>query len=289
MKNVIKMLSMMLIAGTIMVSCTEKPNTPTHQTPTYTITVTANNDAYGTVSGGGVYDSAATATLTATANEGYHFVNWADGNGNNPRIITVTADASYMANFAENSGVNVTFGSAQWNAQYVNATCAPTQSGYAVNVAAAQNNANSYPIMNLYCAWSGEPTNGTINDGPRMEEGQNNTVSIIFGQQAYLWYYESGSWNLSGGNGTIATGDWWAKSLTINVTAIDIQAMTMSAVINADMAHVTEMVNEQGQLTTIDFNDVSSRNLTANIVNQSLTAEKKALNVTKKAVVRMAK
>ena len=41
---------------------------------TFTLTVNANDPSMGSVSGGGTYASGATATLTATANTGYHFV-----------------------------------------------------------------------------------------------------------------------------------------------------------------------------------------------------------------------
>ena len=68
----------------------------------YTITVNANNN-YGTVSGGGTYAYGSTATLTATANEGYHFVEWNDHNTDSPRSITVTGNATYTATFAINS------------------------------------------------------------------------------------------------------------------------------------------------------------------------------------------
>ena len=54
----------------------------------------------GTVTGGGTYNGGATATLTATPNTGYHFVQWQDGNTQNPRTITVTGDATYTAAFA---------------------------------------------------------------------------------------------------------------------------------------------------------------------------------------------
>jgi hypothetical protein len=67
---------------------------------TYHVTVTANNPAMGTVSGSGDYAANATATITATANNGYRFVQWNDGNNQNPRTITVTQDISFIAVFA---------------------------------------------------------------------------------------------------------------------------------------------------------------------------------------------
>ena len=72
----------------------------------YTLTVVSNNTAWGTVSGGGTYNEGATATLTATAAAGYRFVSWQDGNTQNPRTVTVTANATYVATFADNVGID---------------------------------------------------------------------------------------------------------------------------------------------------------------------------------------
>lgn len=66
---------------------------------TYTVSVSANNAEWGTVSGDSTYNHGATATLTATPNDGYKFVKWNDGNTNNPRTITVTSNATYTATF----------------------------------------------------------------------------------------------------------------------------------------------------------------------------------------------
>ena len=74
----------------------------------YTVTAASNNAAWGTVSGGGTYQSGATATLTATAAAGYHFVQWQDGNMQNPRTVTVTGNATYTATFASDASCAVT-------------------------------------------------------------------------------------------------------------------------------------------------------------------------------------
>jgi hypothetical protein len=68
----------------------------------YTLTVNSSNQEQGSVSGGGTYDYNTTATLSATANYGYHFLQWSDGNSDNPRTVTVTNDVSYTAQFAPN-------------------------------------------------------------------------------------------------------------------------------------------------------------------------------------------
>lgn len=68
----------------------------------YNITTSANA-VEGTVIGSGVYEAGTQATLAAVGNTGYHFVKWADGNTANPRQVTVTADASYTAQFAKDA------------------------------------------------------------------------------------------------------------------------------------------------------------------------------------------
>ena len=73
----------------------------TFELDSYTITVISANDSMGTVSGGGTYEHGTIITLTATPSPGYNFVSWNDGNTDNPRTITVTEDATYIANFAD--------------------------------------------------------------------------------------------------------------------------------------------------------------------------------------------
>jgi hypothetical protein len=66
---------------------------------TYTVTVLANYAERGTVTGSGDYPQDSTATITATANTGYHFVEWHDGNTDNPREFTVPRDTTFTAIF----------------------------------------------------------------------------------------------------------------------------------------------------------------------------------------------
>lgn len=67
----------------------------------YTITVASADEAMGTVTGGGNYSAGATATITATAKDGYEFVKWNDGDTNASRTITVNADKTYVASFKQ--------------------------------------------------------------------------------------------------------------------------------------------------------------------------------------------
>ncbi|MBQ4398748.1 MAG: choice-of-anchor J domain-containing protein [Bacteroidales bacterium] len=73
-------------------------------TQEYTITTNVTPAGSGTVTGGGTYPYGATATLTATPNSGYEFLQWSDGSLQNPRVITVTGNATYTALFSNGSG-----------------------------------------------------------------------------------------------------------------------------------------------------------------------------------------
>lgn len=53
----------------------------------------------GSVSGSGVYEEGATVTLTATANNGYHFVRWNNNVTSNPYVFTATQNISLTAFF----------------------------------------------------------------------------------------------------------------------------------------------------------------------------------------------
>ncbi len=121
MKKHLSLIVMALVASAMLFSsCTKEQ---------YTITVNANDPTMGTVTGGGTYDLNATITLTATPNEGYEFVSWNDGNVENPRNITVTADATYTATFqavgngggggTSDSYTKITFQNNSWNAATV--------------------------------------------------------------------------------------------------------------------------------------------------------------------------
>ncbi len=70
---------------------------------TYILTVNVNDSAAGSVTGGGEYITGSTATLTATANSGYHFDHWSTGSTANPDTITLTSDTTITAYFELNT------------------------------------------------------------------------------------------------------------------------------------------------------------------------------------------
>ena len=73
----------------------------------YTVEANTLDETMGLVSGNGTYDSGTNATVTATASEGYKFVNWTDDNDNvistdNPYTFMVTDNTVLWATFEEN-------------------------------------------------------------------------------------------------------------------------------------------------------------------------------------------
>lgn len=92
----------------------------------YTITTVAEN---GVVTGGGVYVEDDYVTLIATANEGYKFTQWSDGNTENPRTVTATADVTYTAEFAPIPTQHVLVDGIYYNFDVENKTATVTNNG----------------------------------------------------------------------------------------------------------------------------------------------------------------
>jgi len=67
---------------------------------TYVVTLSASQSR-GAVYGSGTY-STKTAEISASANTGYHFSYWSDGNTDNPRTIKLTQDTTLVAYFEPN-------------------------------------------------------------------------------------------------------------------------------------------------------------------------------------------
>jgi len=87
---------------TITVPATNFTFTATFVQQSVTIGVVANPTNGGTVSGGGAYTIGTNVQIMATANSGWKFANWSDGNTNATHIITVPAtNFTYTATFMQ--------------------------------------------------------------------------------------------------------------------------------------------------------------------------------------------
>ena len=65
----------------------------------YTVNVVSDNPEWGSVTGGGTYYYGDTIVIEATANLGFEFLGWTDGNTDNPRTVIVTENTTYTAHF----------------------------------------------------------------------------------------------------------------------------------------------------------------------------------------------
>ena len=78
---------------------------PGEENPTmYTLTLTASPAEGGTVSGAGQYEAGTAASIQATANSGYTFTRWSDGDTNATRSVTVNNDLTLTAALATEGG-----------------------------------------------------------------------------------------------------------------------------------------------------------------------------------------
>ena len=68
----------------------------------YNITATTADESMGSVTGGGTFRSGTDVTLTATANEGFHFVKWSNDVTENPYKFVADKDLSLTATFEAN-------------------------------------------------------------------------------------------------------------------------------------------------------------------------------------------
>lgn len=74
---------------------------PTPPLPEFTLTVTANDTLWGSLSGGGIYTLGDTATIAAFPNIGCEFLYWNDSVTDNPRNVVITQDSTFTAYFAQ--------------------------------------------------------------------------------------------------------------------------------------------------------------------------------------------
>ena len=75
----------------------------------YTMVANTNDENKGTVTGAGEYKVGETATLTATAKEGYKLLYWSDRSTENPRTITMNKNEAISAYFVKEYDEEQTF------------------------------------------------------------------------------------------------------------------------------------------------------------------------------------
>ena len=83
------------------------------ENPVYLLTLMANDDSMGTVSGGGSYAPDTEVQLKAEPKSGYEFVKWSDGDTNATRTYVTTSEATTLtAEFKKSGSGNIDEGGA---------------------------------------------------------------------------------------------------------------------------------------------------------------------------------
>lgn len=183
--------------------------------PTHDLTLAVNDTAMGSVSGAGTYEEGTNVTITATANEGYHFVTWSDGITASTRTVKVDFDTSFTAFFApdtlwhivtvgaSNDGACQTYGSGTYihgDTIEIGYHLLDTASAGGHWVILGWNDGNadnprqvvvtSDTTFTLLCQWVGDSVG--INDAP---EGNNRRVNIYPNPATTTVRVECEGWN----------------------------------------------------------------------------------------------
>lgn len=183
--------------------------------PMHNLTLSVNDTAMGTVSGAGTYEEGTNVTITATANEGYHFVTWSDGITASTRTVKVDFDTSFTAFFApdtlwhivtvgaSNDGACQTYGSGTYihgDTVEIGYHLLDTASAGGHWVILGWNDGNadnprqvvvtSDTTFTLLCQWVGDSVG--INDAP---EGNNRRVNIYPNPATTTVRVECEGWN----------------------------------------------------------------------------------------------
>ena len=165
----------------------------------YQLNVSSNNPEAGMVNGTGLYDHGTSAKISATANEGYHFTQWSDGNTETPRTLVLTQDTNLTAEFVCNTymltirsnGNGSVIGSGTYNQGEVVTISATPNAGY------------------HFTQWSDGNT-----DNPRtIVLTQDTTLSAEFAINTYTLTTKSN------GNGSVIGNGIYNHGETVNISA----------------------------------------------------------------------
>ena len=145
-------------------------------------------------------------------------------------------------------GVKVTFGTATWEAAAIDAANMSSYGAITLD-AYSEPTGEEFPFV-----MSGIYANaqGTYTDNVTEELGYANE------KIAYLEYWEASYWTI----GQYQYGDWWTKSATINITEVDLTALTLSMNINATMFLFGDIVTAEGQIDPTLLSGATTENMT---------------------------
>lgn len=244
-----------LLGGLLFPSCTKH----------YTITVKANNDNWGTVTGGGRFKDGEPTTISAKAYDGYRFAQWDDGFQDNPRTVSVTSNAIYTAIFEEpvvTPSAKVTFKGTEWEAKDIGGDYSNTGDFTEWRVEVAPVSTHEFPkaLCAAYVTTVGRYSDATANG----YDYQNNIISEIE-------FYES---NVVHGTDDQIHGDWWAKTAEINITAFDATKLKISGEVHATMFNAVEAFVEGTGINNATTTEMTMEISNVTLINSSLDKKK---------------
>lgn len=191
----------------------EEVNFKTSQTPTYTISVSANPTNGGTVTGGGTYQQGQSCTVSATKATGYNFLKWTE-NG-----TQVSTNTSYTFNVTGNRTLVAQF---QAQSYTISASANPSNGGtvsgggtytYGQSCTLTANHATGYTFVK----WT---KNGT-------QVSTNTSYTFTVTESAsYVAHFQANSYTISvsadpSNGGTVSGGGTYTygQSCTVHATA----------------------------------------------------------------------
>ena len=179
----------------------------------YTISASVNPENSGSITGAGEYNHGTLVTLTATANEGYTFVNWTEGG------VEVSTDAAYTFTANRNRTLVANF---SINRYTINADVNPENSGsvtgtgefdYGTSVTLTATATEGYNFVN----WTEGDTEVSTDDAYTFTVTQDRTLVANFSLNSYTI---SASVNPENSGSITGTGEYdHGTSVTLTATA----------------------------------------------------------------------
>ena len=222
------------------------------QTTYYTINVSANPTAGGTVTGQGDYAEGTTATLTATAATGYTFTNWTK----NGTVVSTNANYSFTVNEAGTYVANFTLNSYQ-----ITVSADPTSAG-TVSGAGTYNHGATATL-------TATPANGfdfvnwTMN-GTEVSTNATYSFTVTVGGAYVAHFAQSPEQQTI----TLPVGwSWWSSYVEITLQQLENALGTSGASIVSQHGTVSYLdgLGWDGNITEFDLSQMYELNLTGNI------------------------
>lgn len=191
----------------------EEVNFKTSQTPTYTVSVSANPSSGGSVTGGGAFEQGQSCTVRATATTGYNFQKWTE-NG-----TQVSTNANYTFTVSGNRNLVAQF---QAGSYTISASASPSNGG-TVSGAGSYNYGQSCNLTAT--AATGYSFVRWTKNGTQVSTNASYTFTVT-ASASYVAHFDQQSYNISlsaspSNGGTVSGGGihYYGQSCTVHATA----------------------------------------------------------------------